>query len=79
MIDFWRSVSGMYRVEVTSASVEACFARMNSAGIQVFSAQRISELSTRFLVGRRDLKKLKMICDKHGDKLELCEKTRWMR
>ena len=74
MTDIWRSADGMYGVEVTSASLEACFERMNSTGIQAFSVQRKSELSAEFVVKRRDLRKLKAICSKHGDKLELREK-----
>ena len=72
MIDFWKSAMGMYRVQVTSASIEQCFDRINSAGIRVFEVCRKSELTASFLIMRGDREKLKWLCEKHGDSIELC-------
>lgn len=72
MADFWKSSVGMYRVELTSASVEDCFLRMNNAGIRIYEVYRSSELSAGFLIARRDLRKLKYLCNRYGDQVDVC-------
>ena len=72
MIDFWKSVVGMYRVKVTSASLEMCIGRFSKAGILTYQVRICSELSAEFLIRRTDLQKLEKLCARYGDQIEVC-------
>ena len=69
MIGFWKSLSGMLEVELTSGAPEVRLWEFSEQEIAVYQVNRIADLCIRFCIHRRDLTKLTKICEKKGDSL----------
>jgi len=69
MIDFWKSLAGIYEVELTTAAPEERLWEINEQEIPVYQVNYISDLCIRFRIRRKDIHKLKKICEIRGDTL----------
>lgn len=70
-MDLWKSIAGMVEVELSSAELGAAFQAINERNMPMFSIQQVSDLTARFQIYRRDHKKLRDLCQKRGETLEL--------
>ena len=70
-MNLWNSMAGMVEVELTSADPEGTLASAAENHIAVFSVTRVEPLVLRFRVFRRDVRALKKLCEKRGDRLDL--------
>lgn len=70
-MDFWKSLGGMLRVELTTADPAGTLGTINAAGITIYHAQQESDLVLRFGVQRQDYRRLRALTKKRGEKLEL--------
>ena len=70
-MDLWTSLSGMVRVELTSADPSGAMKAINDAGIVVFYARQEGDLTLRFALHRADFRMLRLICKRRGDRLTL--------
>ena len=68
-MDFWKSLSGMVEVELTSADPAESLSSINAAGITVYNAQQIGDLTLRFGLRRRDHRTLRSLTKKRGEVL----------
>ena len=71
MMDLWKSIAGMMEVELTSAEPGAAFRAINEQNIPLFRLQQVSDLTARFRIYRKDYPKLRDLCEKRGETLEL--------
>jgi len=70
-VNFWKSLAGMAVVEVTSASMELTFEAIRSMDIPIFQVRALSDLTSRFLIYRKDYQKLDYLCKKRGETYKL--------
>lgn len=68
-MDLWRSFGGMVRLEYTAADISAGMRAVNRAGITVYQAERVDDLTLRFSVARRDHKLLRRLIRSRGERL----------
>lgn len=73
-MDLWNSFAGMVEAELTSAEPEAALVAANERNIVIFSVQRISDLTVRFRILRRDYRSLADLCKKRGEHLRLVKR-----
>lgn len=71
-MNFWKSISGMLQVELTSANPEESFLAANEQGIAFFRMEQISGLTTRLYISRANHRRLQKLCEKRGDTLRIC-------
>jgi sporulation protein YqfD len=64
----------MVEVELTSADPSSALHAINFAGITVFNARQIGDLTLRFLVQRRNYRKLHALAKKRGEMLQFSSK-----
>lgn len=74
-MNFWRSLSGMVEVKLTSADLAGALGAINKAGIEVFSACQEGDLTLRFALRRSDFKKLRRMAQKRGEIVELSSRN----
>lgn len=67
----WKSLSGMYEVELLSAGPEERLWEISERGISVYRVERVSDLCIRFRIGRKDYPGLRQLCEIKGDTLTL--------
>lgn len=70
-MNFWRSLSGMVEVRLTSADPAGALGAINQAGIEIFSAVQEGDLTLRFTILRMNHKRLRRLARKRGEVLEL--------
>lgn len=70
-MNFWRSLSGMVEVRLTSADLAQALAAINRAGIEIFSACQVGDLTLSFTIRRIDFKRIRRLVRKRGETLEL--------
>jgi sporulation protein YqfD len=70
-MNFWRSLSGMVEVRLTSADLPGALRSINQANIEIFSACQIGELTLEFTVHRGDFKRVRRLARKRGERLDL--------
>lgn len=68
-MDLWRSLGGMVEAELTSADSAGALSAINAAGISIFYTQREGDLTLRFSLRRRDLRALRALAEKRGERL----------
>lgn len=68
-MDFWRSLSGMVEVELTSADPAGALWAINRAGIVIYNAHQRGALTLRFSLQRKDHRKLRVLTRKRGEQL----------
>lgn len=73
-MNLWNSLSGMVEVELTSADIHSAFAAMNSNQIFLYEVRKCSDLTVRFMILRKDYKKLDSIARKRGESLKVYNK-----
>ena len=71
MMDFWRSLAGMVEVELTSAEPGAAFQAVNARNIPIFRVRQVSDLTARFVILRRDYRRLAALAEKRGETLRI--------
>lgn len=69
----YKSLSGMVRVELTSAGIEDSLERIHSMGIGIFRAVTDGQLCVWFYVRRQDLPRLRRFAERRGEKLIVLE------
>lgn len=70
-MDIWRSLAGMVRIILTSADTAGCLTYIERAGIPAQEVTALDELNLSILLRRRDLKRLRKLCEKKGDSLKV--------
>lgn len=73
MMGFFRSLSGMVRLELTSADKEAALSEISAAGMEILSVENCSELSVRFTVTRTSLRHIREMALRKGERLIILE------
>ena len=71
MMDFWKSISGMMELELTSADVALALGVMNGKNITLYDVKQISDLVVRFRIRRRDYSLLADLAEKRGETLRV--------
>ena len=61
-MDLCPKISGIVELEITSAEPEAMFQALNAAKIEVRNIYKVSELTYRIRIQRRDYIQTKNIC-----------------
>ena len=74
-MNFWRSLTGMVEVCLTSADPSGAMGAMNKAGIEIFNACQEGDLSVRFTLRRSDFKRMGRLVRKRGETAELCRRS----
>lgn len=70
-MDFWHSLGGMVVGELVSADVPAALTAINQAGIPLFHTEAKDEFTIHFRVGRQNVKKLRHILKRRGDRFHI--------
>lgn len=70
-MDIWASLRGYVEVELTSADPEGAIYAVNRGGIVVNHAVRTGDLTWTFQIPRSDLKPLKILIQRRGDRLQV--------
>ncbi len=71
-MDFVNSLSGMVQVRLVSADPAAAMTAIHLADIPVFHAERVDgDITTNFLIQRKDLKRLRGIAQRRGYEVKL--------
>lgn len=70
-MDFWKSLSGMIILNLTSADPAASLTAINRAGITAYNAVQMDSMTFRFVIRRGDYSRLAALCAKRGDTLKL--------
>ena len=68
-MDFWRSLTGMVRITLTSADPTAALRMVNDADITVYNTIWVDDLTVRFYLRRSDYGLLAKTIAKRGDRL----------
>lgn len=68
-MDFWRSVTGIVTVELTSADPAGALQAANAAGITLYNTRQMGDLTLRFDIHRADYRRLRKIAKKRGERL----------
>lgn len=68
-MDFWRSLSGMVEAELTSADPANALSAINGAGITIFNARQVGDLTLQFGLLRRDHRRLRALAKRRGERL----------
>ena len=82
-MDYVHSISGMVETEITGADIPATLMALSRAGISLQSVIVRTDLTAAVTVSRSDYRRLKDICEKRGDSLQLLKRQgaywRWKR
>ena len=73
-MDFWKSLSGMLTVEITSAVPENTLDILTQEKIQLSHVKQQNELTYELQIYRRDYKQLSGILHRRGDKLKIIQR-----
>ena len=68
---FFRSVSGLIRVELVSADTASALVAINAAGITVLNVAQKDDLTITFTLRRNLLRKLRKITENRGERLQI--------
>ena len=72
MMDFWRSITGMLTVEITSADLRGMLQSIMDRDIPVYQIQWINDLTLRCSIHRRDYRRLRVLTEKKGEHVRIC-------
>ncbi len=70
-MDFWRFFDGVLTVELTSADLRGAMTVIQKAGFQVWDMEAPDTLTLRFRIRRSEWKRLRPLCDKRGEQLQV--------
>ena len=70
-MDLWQSLKGFVEVELLSAAPETALEQFAARGIQIFHCQEKETLTVQFRIYRQDLRTLKILCKKRGERLKV--------
>ena len=70
----FRSLAGMARLELTSADKYASLRQLSEAGIEITSVETCGELSVRFNVSRRCLRRVQEMASHKGERLIILQR-----
>ena len=70
-MDFWKSLSGMLELELTSADLAGTFDVLNRSEITLYSVSQVDDLTARLVIGRKDYGKLARLAEKRGERLKV--------
>jgi len=73
-LEFWKSLSGMLRVEFTSADPENAFDTITQANIPIAQVTQQDPLTYRIVIHRSDYRHLSALLLKKGDDLKIVKK-----
>ncbi len=71
---YWNSLTGMYLVEITSASVSDTLTAINAAGILLNDVCYMDELTVQCTIRRSDYLFLKKLTDRRGEVVKIIKK-----
>ena len=74
MLNFWKSVSGLLEVEVTSAEFDRIFRSAGEYGIVLYHMETVDSLTVRFQIRQQDYKRFAKICQKRGSRIKILRK-----
>ena len=66
-MDFYQSLSGMMKVELTGADIPRTLAQITGSGITLYHVQHMDEVRVRLVIRRRDAGKLQSLAEQRGD------------
>lgn len=69
-MEFWRSLNGMVRVQITSADITGALTALNDHGIELFQTRCRNDLTIDVLIRRQNYKEFKEILERRGDSME---------
>ena len=70
-MEFWKSLAGMFEVELTSAEPETALDFVSSKGIEMKALRKTDELTYSFHIHRKDIKVLSDVCKKRGETIRI--------
>lgn len=70
-MDFWKSIEGMLEMELCSADIGAAFSSVNHLNIPVYQVRYVNDLTVRFHILRKDLRKVVELYQKRGETLRI--------
>ena len=65
----YRSVSGMVRVEWIGADIQSALGKVLENRIPLYEMEAVDEVTVRFWIRRSDLKKIRTLADRRGDRM----------
>ena len=68
---FWHSLNGMVTVEIVGADTAATLTRLQAASVTVYDVIRTDDLSLKFSIDRQQLKQVRRIVQKRGDRIRV--------
>ncbi len=71
----FRSLSGMLKLEITSADPALTITRLNEAGVELFNTSQTGDLTIRFSLRRRDYPRVRALCEKRGEQVKVVERS----
>ena len=75
MTDLFRSLAGEITLELTSADMAQAIHQLNESKIQITGLRIIDELTVHFTVTRKDLKRIKIMADRRGNRVKILSRT----
>lgn len=73
-MNFWNSASGVVRIRLISADMEAALRKCNAEGVNITNLRGKDALTAEFCIQRGDLPRLNRIVQSRGDRIELMDK-----
>ena len=73
-MNFWQSIRGTLRLEITSADIHRTLDGLNALGIALFHPEILDMLTARLTVIRSDYPLAAKFCEKQGDTIRICSK-----
>ena len=69
-MNLWKSLAGMVQVELTSAAPTQVLGMISEQNIPVFHVNPVSDLTSQFLIYRKDYAAVSALCEKRGEILK---------
>lgn len=73
-MDLWKSLSGMVKIQITTASVALLVTRISDAGINLLDVNTVDEFTINVTVARQNYPRLKELLEKNGDTIKILNK-----
>ena len=73
-MDLWKSLSGMVKIQITTASVALLLTRISNAGINLLDVNTIDDFTINATVARRNYYRLKELLEKNGETIKIVSK-----
>ena len=74
-MDFWKSMSGILTIKITSAVPELTLDSLTKAHIPLAHVEEINELTYKIQIYRTDYRKLSRILKRRGDQLQILQRA----